>query len=196
MTSDHHTTTTQLESALAEAKAKAAEDTYHLELLLEAEKASHTDTLVKLRLTEERLAASEAERERLREMAEIRKRDCVEAEKILYTMAFAILERDCVEIEEALYAMAFAILGGGIIPGDYEKLLREATTRVAGGDAAFEFVKQHNIIISNALRYWADCCTAGELARDAFDKLMTETGMQDEIDADGAITLVMNERPE
>jgi hypothetical protein len=66
MTSDHHTTTASLESALAEAKAKAAEDTYHLELLLDAEKASHTDTLVKLRLTEERLAASEAERERLR----------------------------------------------------------------------------------------------------------------------------------
>jgi hypothetical protein len=47
-TSDHFSTTASLESAL------------------EAEKASHTDTLVKLRLTEERLAASEAERERLR----------------------------------------------------------------------------------------------------------------------------------
>lgn len=65
-TTDHHAQIAHLESALAEARAKTAEDTYHLELLLDAEKASHTETLVRLRLTEERLAASEAERERLR----------------------------------------------------------------------------------------------------------------------------------
>jgi hypothetical protein len=50
--SDHFSTTASLESAL------------------EAEKASHTDTLVKLRLTEERLAASEAERHKWRTRAD------------------------------------------------------------------------------------------------------------------------------
>ena len=52
MTSDQFSSIASLESALAQ------------------EKASHTDTLVKLRLTEEALKASEAERERLRAQSE------------------------------------------------------------------------------------------------------------------------------
>jgi hypothetical protein len=80
---------------------------------LEAEKASHTDTLVKLRLTEERLAASEAERERLREVAEIRKRDSVEA-------------------EQALWRIYRLVTGKDTVPGDYNQCIYEITLAMNG----------------------------------------------------------------
>jgi hypothetical protein len=193
MTSDPHTTTASLESALAEAKAKADEDTYHLELLLEAEKASHTDTLVKLRLTEERLAASEAERERLREVAEIRKRDCVEA-------------------EQALYKIGLAILGTDTVPGDYARLLDECATKIDHGNEALEFIKQHG---DEILFLLGDGAADGPGARihDELETLMMGIDLtacfdvtidpdaymsadHDELtDSDAAATLPMNERP-
>ena len=120
MTSDHFTTTTQLESALAEERAKSADLAYELN----RESTEHTDTIVKLRLTEERLAASEAERERLREVAEIRKRDCVEA-------------------EQALYKIGLAILGTDTVPGDYARLLDECAIKIDHGNEALGFIKQH-----------------------------------------------------
>lgn len=123
----------EVESALAEVRAKTAEDTYHLELLLDAEKASHTDTLVKLRLTEERLAASEAERERWQGIAETRKRDSVDA-------------------EQALYQLGHAIIGGDSVPGDYERLLSECGSRLGDWDEALDFLREHGDAIESMLR--------------------------------------------
>lgn len=65
-TGDHYAQVASLESALQQS-------TYELNQTateLAAEKASHTDTLVKLRLTEEALKASEAERSRWRTRAD------------------------------------------------------------------------------------------------------------------------------
>jgi hypothetical protein len=172
MTSDHHTTTTQLESALAEAKAKAAEDAYHLELLLAAEKASHTDTLVKLRLTEERLAASEAERERLREVAEIRKRDSVEA-------------------EQALWKVHGLATGKDSVPGDYVECEREISEALAVSKAERRQLRAHldmlGVVVTPPSQGYA---------LDLVDPDSYMSADHDEpTDSDAAVTLVRNERP-
>ena len=100
MTSDHFSQISSLESALAE------------------EKASHTDTLVKLRLMEERLASSEAERLRLVEISQLRKRDSIEA-------------------EQALYRVHMLVTGKNTVPGNYAECEREIVEAVSEPPSEF-----------------------------------------------------------